>query len=201
MTRPTRTVIVFARAPRFGAVKTRLARDIGRLEAWTFYRRALAALVRRLTKNGRWTVWLAVTPDSFARAPFRGLPKGVRCIPQGRGDLGRRMARALRAVPSGPAVLIGADIPGVRAGHITQAFAKLADHDAVFGPAADGGYWLVGFRRAPAANIFDGVRWSTPHALADTLANLEGLKVAPPVETLADVDDGRAWRALTSGVP
>ena len=203
MTR-TRHLIVFARAPRFGAVKTRLARDIGRGAAWTFHRRTLAEILKRLAPDKRWQTWIAVTPDAFAAIPFRPRPsQGTRVIGQGRGDLGIRMANAFAWVaPPGPAVLIGADIPGVRARHIAEAFRKLGAHDAVFGPAADGGYWLVGFRRPPGAKAFKGVRWSSPRALADTLANLKGLDIAPPLEILADVDDGAAYRkAATSGVP
>jgi glycosyltransferase A (GT-A) superfamily protein (DUF2064 family) len=93
--------------------------------------------------------------------------------------------------------LIGADIPGIKPAHIALAFRRLASHDAVFGPAADGGYWLVGFRNPPPGGVFGNVRWSGPHALADTLANLRGanparFKVAPMLPILEDVDDGAA---------
>lgn len=206
-----RHLILFARAPRFGAVKTRLARDIGRLAAWRFYRRALATMLARLGRDRRWRLWLAVAPDAFARRPIRPRPPPrARIVPQGPGDIGARMAAAFARVfthgPPGPAVLIGADIPGVRARHVAEAFRRLESFDAVFGPAADGGFWLVGFKRAPPRTVFAGVRWSGPHALADTLASAKGLNVAPPLETLADVDDGRGHaertsRALTSGVP
>lgn len=205
----TRHLIVFVRAPRFGAVKTRLARDVGRLAAWTFQRRALAAMLARLGRDPRWRLWIAITPDAFADQPFRPRPpKGARIVPQGPGDIGTRMTGAFARVftpaltqgPPGPAVLIGADIPGIRARHVAEAFRRLGAHDAVFGPATDGGFWLIGFRRPPPRTVFAGVRWSGPHALADTLANLEGLNVAPPLETLADVDDGAGYaKAVTSG--
>lgn len=204
-----RHLILFVKAPRFGAVKTRLARDVGRLTAWTFQRRALAAMFARLGRDPRWRLWIAITPDAFAHQPFRPRPpKGARIVPQGPGDIGTRMAGAFARVftqePPGPAVLIGADIPGVRARHVAETFRRLGAHDAVFGPATDGGFWLIGFRRPPPKGVFAGVRWSSPHALADTLANLEGLNVAPPLETLADVDDGAGYAkfrsmAITSG--
>lgn len=211
MAKPPRRLILFVKAPRYGAVKTRLARDVGRLAAWTFYRRALERLVRRLGRDRRWQTWLAVTPDR-ARRGFRPRPRGTTVIGQGRGDLGQRMARAFACVPPGATVLIGADIPGIKPAHIALAFRRLASHDAVFGPAADGGYWLVGFREPPPADVFGNVRWSGPHALADTLANLRGanlrganptrFKVAPMLPVLEDVDDGAALaRAATSGVP
>lgn len=203
-----RHLILFVKAPRFGAVKTRLARDVGRLAAWTFQRRALATMLARLGRDPRWRLWIAITPDAFAAVPFRPRPpKGARIVPQGPGDIGTRMAGAFarvfaRAFAQEPAVLIGADIPGIRARHVAEAFRKLGAHDAVFGPAMDGGFWLIGFRRPPPKDVFAGVRWSGPHALADTLANLDGLNVAPPLETLADVDDGAGYaKAITSGVP
>jgi len=192
MARPPRHLILFVKAPRYGAVKTRLARDVGRLNAWTFYRRALGRIVRRLGRDRRWQTWLAVTPDRAART-FRPRPdRGARIIAQGRGDLGQRMARAFARVPSGAAVLIGADIPGITPAHVAEAFRRLAAFEAVFGPAADGGYWLVGFRAPPPAAVFRGVRWSGPHALADTLANIRGKKIAPMLPVLEDVDDGAA---------
>jgi glycosyltransferase A (GT-A) superfamily protein (DUF2064 family) len=110
-------VIVFARAPRYGAVKTRLARDIGAAEALRFYRSELARLIRRVGRDGRWDTVLSVTPDRTASQ--RGLwPTGVRVVPQGAGDLGRRMVDALRAARPRPAVVIGSDIPGLDAAHL-----------------------------------------------------------------------------------
>ncbi len=199
MTR-ARHLILFVKAPRYGAVKTRLARDVGRLKAWTFHRRCLAQTVRRLARDRRWRTWLAVTPDRAARN-FRPRASGARVIAQGGGDLGERMARAFArqyARAPGPAVLVGGDIPGVRPAHIAEALRRLGAFDVVFGPAADGGYWLVGFREPPPLGIFEGVRWSGPHALSDTLANLSGFNVAPPLETLHDVDDGAALARVTA---
>ena len=95
----------------------------------------------------------------------------------------------MRQSPPGPVVLIGTDIPDLGARHIRAAFHALGDHDAVFGPAADGGYWLVGLRRRTLLRrIFRGVRWSTRHALADTLANLPAGAPVAMLEELADVD-------------
>ncbi len=112
------------------------------------------------------------------------------------------MARPLSVLPPGPVVIIGADVPGIRPRHIAAAFHSLGSHDVVFGPAPDGGYWLVGVKRRPRVpDLFAGVRWSSEHALADTLANCHGLKVGF-VETLEDVDDGASygrWAALKPG--
>ena len=104
-------LIVMARAPRFGAVKTRLARDIGRLNAWRFYRTTLFETVRRLARNTPWQTVLQVTPDR-ERSRRRQWPGRAQTLPQGRGDLGARMERGLTGFPRGiPVVLIGSDIP------------------------------------------------------------------------------------------
>jgi glycosyltransferase A (GT-A) superfamily protein (DUF2064 family) len=95
-------------------------------------------------------------------------------------------------------VLVGSDIPALSARHIAAAFAALGRCDLVFGPATDGGYWLVGARDgAMARGLFRTVRWSGPQALADTLANARGRRVTL-LEALADVDDAAdyaRWRA------
>src|ERR1700686_1486927 len=93
-------------------------------------------------------------------------------------------------------VIIGSDIPNVTPNHIADAFALLNNHDAAFGPAADGGYWLVGLKRRPSImHIFSGVRWSTEHALADTLANVRGkVGLANELPDIDSVQDWRQWR-------
>lgn len=123
-------------------------------------------------------------------------PPHVRAIGQGRGDLGQRLAHVVRSLPRGPVVIIGTDIPGIGAPHIASAFDALTGHDAVFGPAPDGGYWLVGLRRVPRVRLpFAPVRWSSEHALADTVRNLGEARVAS-LDVLEDVDDGAALRRL-----
>lgn len=179
-------LVLMAKAPRMGRVKTRLAAGLGLVGAWAFHRRCLIDTARKLT-DGRWNCRLSVTPD-WAVADLR--LDGWSGIAQGGGDLGARMVRPLQSLPPGPVVIVGSDIPGVHARHIAAAFHALGQNDWVFGPATDGGYWLVGARRRPRlADPFKGVRWSSEHALADTLANLpKGTRVAF-LETLADVDE------------
>lgn len=190
-------VIVFAKAPRLGAVKTRLAREIGDHAARRFQREVAGALVRRLARPGRWRLVLAVTPDGYARQG-RFWPEDVERLAQGPGDLGRRMARALHRYLPAPVVLVGSDIPTLRARHIRRAFQALGQSDVVFGPASDGGYWLVGARgRIAPERLFRGVRWSTPEALADTRRNLGPGRRVGLVDQLDDVDSGadyRNWR-------
>jgi rSAM/selenodomain-associated transferase 1 len=184
----SRHLVVFARYPRLGTGKRRLAKDIGAVEALRFQRIMLSLILRRLGHDGRWTTWLAITPDRSG--PW---PRGFRALPQGQGDLGRRMASIAGRLPPGPVVIIGSDIPGIAAADIVAAFRALGSTDAVFGPATDGGYWLVGLRRRPHfIDPFANVRWSSQHALADTLANLADNEIAM-LRPLLDIDDGASW--------
>ena len=188
-------LVIMAKAPRAGLVKTRLAASIGTVEAVRCYRVLLEATVRRLAFDRRWITWLAVTPDG-AVGQFTAWAHGIGPVAisrQGPGGLGTRMQRLMDGLPPGPVVIVGSDIPGLARRDIAAAFRALGAGDAVFGPAEDGGYWLVGQRRTPRIlRLFDGVRWSSKHALADTLRNLQGCKVAH-LRIIADVDDEAAY--------
>jgi rSAM/selenodomain-associated transferase 1 len=188
------TLIVFARAPRLGAVKRRLARGIGAMAALRFHRGQLAALLAAVARDRRWRTVLAVTPDR-ARARW---PLHVKRRPQGGGDLGARMGRAL--APHRRAVLVGCDIPGISASDIAAAFRALGRADAVFGPSEDGGYWLVGLGPRRPARPFAAVRWSSEHTLGDTLANFQGRRIAL-LRTLRDVDTAEDLAALQEARP
>jgi rSAM/selenodomain-associated transferase 1 len=189
-----RHLILFMREPRYGVGKRRLARDIGDAAALRFERVMLGMMTRRLAGRGPWTLRLAVTPSRTCRRR-RLWPRGMVVTAQGNGDLGARMRRALAACPPGPAILIGNDIPSVMPHHLADAFRLLGNHDLVFGPATDGGFWLVGARRSPCLpSLFGEVRWSSPHALADVLNNLPRRVTVGFAARLDDVDDGTAYR-------
>ena len=174
-------VVVFARAPRLGAVKRRLAREIGARAALRFHIATLTRLVRALKADRRFHTVLAITPDhARPRLP-------VQRIPQGRGDLGIRMHRAFWRFPHSRVAIIGCDIPDAGPADARAAFRALGSADAAFGPAADGGYWLVARSPRRPARPFAAVRWSSEHALADTLANFSGRRIAL-LRTLHDVD-------------
>jgi rSAM/selenodomain-associated transferase 1 len=191
-----RSVVLFVRAPQLGRGKRRLAREIGDVAAARFERLMIAVLLRRLAVDGRWRLLIAVTPDRAHRYA-RHWRRGVEVIAQGGGDLGARMLRALRACPLGPVVLVGGDIPTLSARHIAPAFLLLGHFDLVFGPACDGGFWLVGARHPlHLPPFFERVRWSSPYALADTLSGLPRRITVGFVERLEDVDDGDAYRRL-----
>lgn len=97
------------------------------------------------------------------------------------------MTRALAAT-SGPTVLIGSDIPGIRRAHIATAFSKLGAHETVIGPAEDGGFWLIGLAhpKAQPSSLFKNTRWSHSETLNDAMPSLR--KPVAKIETLKDVD-------------
>ncbi len=195
----TRHLVIFARPPHAGRVKKRLGSEIGMMEAARFYRRILEEQIGRMVRDPRWTVWLFVTPDTALHHQAWQLVPVSRRKPQRQGDLGRRMTLPFATLPPGPVVLVGSDIPAMRASHIAKAFELLGRHDLVFGPAHDGGFWLVGARRLRPLprTLFANVRWSTATALADTLAGLPSHVTTAMADTLDDVDDAAALQRLS----
>jgi rSAM/selenodomain-associated transferase 1 len=187
-------LVVMVKEPKAGRVKTRLGREIGTVAATSFYRHAATAVLRRLTCITRWQTWLAVAPETSVASSF--WPAGIPRRAQGHGDLGQRMQRIMDWPGRGPIIIIGTDIPAIRPCHIAAALKALGGSDAVMGPTPDGGYWLVGFKRSPAIlKPFTRVRWSSEHALADTLTNLAGARMSFAA-SLADVDDAAGWREV-----
>lgn len=194
-------LIIFAKNPRIGRVKTRLARDMGRVPAWVFYRRMLSLMTKRLSADKSWTTWLAISPDD---APKRCFPvQHIKWMKQGAGDLGARMWRPTQTLPPGPFIVVGTDIPDIRPAHIRKAFRLLGCQDAVFGPCTDGGFWLVGLKRhgTKVSPYRKKVRWSHPATLQDCLANLKTAKVGF-IDVLDDIDtlnDLKKWQDRKRG--
>lgn len=188
-------LVIMAKQPIAGRVKSRLAKDIGVARATGFYRNLMAATMGNLSRDGRWKTWAGVAPD---RAVFdHHWHPGIEIFEQGAGNLGDRMQRIFDTLPPGPVVIIGTDIPFISSNDIATAFRRLGSNDVVLGDAGDGGYWLVGAQRSPRIpQMFGNVRWSSEHALADTIKNCHGLKVGFAVERY-DVDTLRdyiRWR-------
>lgn len=176
-------LLIMLKAPVAGRVKTRLGREIGMTTAAWWFRHQSAALIRRL-QSPRWETVLFVAPDTALHARF--WPAHLPRLAQGRGDLGARMARGLRSF-KGPVVLIGGDIPDVQQGHIRRAFAQLGRNELVFGPATDGGFWLVGARGRVPRGLFQNVRWSSNTTLAEAKASAGRASIGV-ADTLSDVD-------------
>ena len=184
-------VAILAKAPIAGLAKTRLIPALGPSGAARLQRRLTRTAVQTALDADLGPVTLWCTPDPRHRF-FRALQKTthVRCLLQSDGDLGDRMHAAFRLhCPAGPLLLIGTDCPALRPSHLRRAARALAQGDeAVFHPAEDGGYVLVGLRQ-PQATLFTDMIWSTAQVMSDTRARARSLGLRlREFETLWDVD-------------
>jgi uncharacterized protein len=182
----TADLIVLAKEPVPGRVKTRLCPPCTPAAAATLAAAALADTLDAALASGAGRVVLALDGR-----PGGWCPPGVEVVGQGAGSLDRRLTTAWAAATSGPAVLIGMDTPQLTAADLDAALGALADHDAVLGPASDGGWWALGLRR-PHPRAFAGVPMSRVDTGARQHARLTalGLRTAPlPVRTDVDTWD------------
>lgn len=196
-------LLVFAREPVLGRVKTRLAAGIGAAAALAVYRELLALTAAAVAEaQVPATVWLAEapTPPADPNQPRPEWPGRPWRVQPAADSLGARMAHAFGeafAAGAARAVIIGTDCPGLSADLLRRAFEQLKTHDLVLGPADDGGYYLLGLN-ALQPDLFENKSWSTATVLPDTLADAArlGLRVAL-LPTLPDVDSAQdlaAWR-------
>lgn len=206
MNRPA--VVVFARSPERGRVKTRLAKDVGLDRALDLHLWSGARVVRAITATPRaWDVHVTFTPAGACEAVTAWLPPVDDLFAQPDGDLGERIQHAVtRTFARGhsAALLVGTDCIAVTAERVREALGALATHDAVLGAASDGGYYLFGMNRP--LDVFHDIAWSTDTVADATRARLRdvGARWAElPVETdvdtvgdlvsLRDVTDAPAW--------
>lgn len=197
-----RVLGVFAKEPRPGTVKSRLAAAIGPDAAARLYEAFLRDFLPRLESLPFARV-LAFTPDTSE--PFFHRLAGGRfeLEPQTSGDLGERMAAFFRQrfeIGDKPAVLIGSDSPDLPLDRIDEAFRLLASHDLVLGPSDDGGYYLIGMSRM-IPEIFTGIDWSTPGVFDQTMRQASTLSVKPALlEPWYDVDEPNDLRRLAANL-
>ncbi|HSO80771.1 MAG TPA: TIGR04282 family arsenosugar biosynthesis glycosyltransferase [Chromatiaceae bacterium] len=205
---PTR-ILVFAKAPVSGRVKTRLIPALGAAGAARLARRLLDHTLAQALAAGCGAVELCASPDfsapDWADVP---LPPGVAASAQGDGDLGARLARAARRhLAQGVRVLlIGTDCPALSAVRLRAAAAALADHDAALYPALDGGYSLLGLR-ADHPSLFAAIPWSTAQVAAVTRARMQALgwrvwvgEALPDIDTPADLLQLPEWLRETANL-
>lgn len=176
-------LILFTRAPAVHGGKTRLAREVGAVTAWQFQRRALAGLERQL-RDSRWQLIRAITPDRRAESQD---------IVQQTGPFGQRLHRLLNRYRGRPVIIIGSDVPDLTAADIMPALQALRRPGFVLGPADDGGFWLIGRRGGRLSpRLFEGVRFSVPTTLRETMRRLPGRSTL--IHMREDVDDGDSWQ-------
>ena len=206
MSRSRRNLILFTRYPLPGEVKTGLIPSLGAQGAAALHRRLILRSLRTAHAACRAAAAdLEVHFDGGTEhAMSHWLGDNERFVPQVAGDLGQRMAGAFDQsfrVGSTATVIIGSDCPGLNPDIITTAFARLAEAPVVFGPALDGGYYLIGLSR-PMPELFRDIRWGTDRALADSVAVLQrrGCE-ATLLSPLADIDrpeDLSAWHRIAA---
>jgi uncharacterized protein len=168
----TSIVILFVKLPVRGGVKTRLARAMEEDFVLRLYECMVLDTIDMLKQSG-FPFRICISPPGAIGEARTWLGGDYAFMPQTGDDLGERMEQAfVRVFSEGfrEAVLIGSDIPDLSPGSVREAFAALARHDAVIGPANDGGYYLIGFNReAFYPEIFHSLQWSTPAVFRETL--------------------------------
>ena len=200
-------LIVFVRLPEKGRVKTRLARKIGDDDAAAFYGACVSDILATARKAG-YPPLVCFHPPDAREDVAAWLGDDITCLPQAGADLGQRMFSALAQALSGcaRAVLIGSDFPDIPSVLLKEAFEGLRTRDVVIGPAADGGYYLIGFRPATLIDApFSGVEWGAPGVFDATIAALKrhglGVHVLPVWRDIDVYDDLLAFRERNEGMP
>ncbi|MEZ5946819.1 MAG: TIGR04282 family arsenosugar biosynthesis glycosyltransferase [Hyphomonas sp.] len=190
------TLLIFTKPPRIGLSKTRLAADTSRTTARRIAGFGHARTFRAAAASGC-DVRLYVAPDAALNGTVSALwPAGIPRFSQGEGDLGARLEKAWNEAPTGPVLFIGTDAPDISPALLRQAVRLLARHDAIFGPAEDGGFWLFGMNKGPRARApFRNVRWSGPHAMEDVWSHLPDHAQVGLLPMLMDIDRKEDWHA------
>jgi len=183
-------LIVFLKYPEKGKVKTRVAAALGQNFALELYRCMISDISAITRKVNADTIIAYSGPEG---ASFPEFP-GIRLVHQRGKDLGKRMYNAFVDVFSDGAekcVLIGSDIPGVTTGLLNDSFKKLVHADMVIGPASDGGYYCIGFKRESLNKmIFREIPWSTSDVFSETVKRIQEADMrAKYLPQLSDIDD------------
>ena len=205
---PSTALIIFAKAPIPGEVKTRLCPPLTPDEAASLHGSLVLDAIERTKGLQGISLYVAGAPD--LTHPFFKIMEGryrARLLEQRGPDLGSRMRQAMQdAFDDGAreVLLTGTDLPSLPRAHLVEALKLIKDHDLVLGPTADGGYYLIGLRRM-MPDLFNGIAWSTPTVLADTRKKAEaaGLSLAllPECRDLDTLDDLKAFIGLIGKDP
>ena len=170
-----RNVLLFIRAPELGRVKTRLERKIDIATVLVLYRLFVEDIIETLTAGG-YDVIVFFSPPHKGSAIQEWLGDRIPVQPQTGGTLGERMRNAFSnvfATGVGKAVLIGSDFPDLDIRIIDEAFGSLQEKDVAIGPAKDGGYYLIGFKKTACyEKVFAGVDWGTAHVFQQTMRHI-----------------------------
>ncbi len=194
-----RSLLVFVRVPEKGKVKSRLAKRIDEQMVIELYECFVLDIIETLKKGGA-EFRICFYPASSGEKIVRWLGKDHLYMPQEGEDIGERMERAfVGSFSEGreKVLLIGSDIPDLTNSMIDEAFESLERNDAVIGPASDGGYYLIGFKKSSfLPDIFHGVAWSTGSVFKETLKIFKELdcnvRILPEWRDVDTVEDLRS---------
>jgi rSAM/selenodomain-associated transferase 1 len=199
MMRPA--LIFFVRAPLPGKVKTRLAEQIGADASLALYRAMGSDMLAKISKPDSWDTTVFFSPSENGHLVRDWLGSDYNYSPQRGDNLGERMHNALKDILDlghRKALLTGSDIPELSTDIIGRAFSMLDSFDVVLGPAADGGYYLVGMKR-PRRDMFLGIEWSGGTVYPDTCQKLSGMGLSyASLDTLCDIDRFDDIRSLVA---
>ena len=206
-------LIIFTRYPEPGSTKTRMIPLLGKQGAADFQRRMTAHIILQARESAalrRLQVEVQYEGGSQKQMQ-RWLGDNIIFTPQSGGDIGGRMQTAFDdAFRSGVdrVVLIGSDIPEITTEIIESAFENLKINDLVFGPAVDGGYYLIGSRAAAftkaAQSLFHGIEWGTPQVMSQTRLIVAKMNFSfSLLDKLHDVDrpeDFHVWQKISKSI-
>jgi rSAM/selenodomain-associated transferase 1 len=196
-------LIIFAKAPIPGEVKTRLCPPLDADEAASLHGSLVLDAIERTKGLQGISLYVAGTPD-LAHPFFKVMEGryGARLLLQRGPDLGARMMNAMQdAFDQGAhdALLTGTDLPALPRAHLVEALKLIKSHDVVLGPTTDGGYYLIGLHKMVPA-LFDGIAWSTASVFAETKKKIEtaglSLGLLPECRDMDTLDDLKAFIGL-----
>jgi hypothetical protein len=196
-------LIIFAKAPIPGEVKTRLCPPLTPDEAASLHGTLVLDAVERAKGLPGASLYVAGTPD-LAHPFFKVMEGryGAKLLPQRGPDLGSRMKWAMQdafELGAQEALLTGTDLPTLPRAHLVEALTLVKRHDVVLGPTADGGYYLIGLRKMVPA-LFDGIEWSTASVFAETQKKIEqaglSLGLLPECRDLDTLEDLKVFIGL-----
>lgn len=195
-----RLLILMAKRPIYGFVKTRLASQLGKMASLQLYRQMLEEMMQTAL-DPRWRTLIAWTPDIGKTGGLRSSRMAHHCVTeigQGLGDLGLRQMNLLHlAAPSQKKIVIGSDCPSLCKADIWHAFGRVGPGRSVIGPAKDGGYYLLGLQGFVPRSLFDRVPWSCSDTEAVLRQNLSRLGYqVTPLRELQDIDEMADLAAL-----
>jgi rSAM/selenodomain-associated transferase 1 len=196
------TALLMLKAPVVGEVKTRLGREIGAEAATRAYRALVEHQLRQVPRG--WRVHVHFAPEGALDVMREWLGAAHEYSAQAAGDLGERLTAACEdhfRGAGGPLVFLGGDCPYLDGVRLNEAAAALREVDVAVVPAMDGGYCLLGLRKAEP-RVFQEIRWSTEAVMEQTRERLRGCGLKwRELAAAEDVDDGGSWTRAVAGFP